>query len=507
MMWGDTEGWNLPADSIKDNMTITGITYGRNAAADANTMNLMFRPRINKIRSQLNFWKLNRNSLLGRVLIAKTMGLSQIQHIMNCMVIPNEIIKEVTKVIYNYIWDGPDKITRQAASRTIEKGGINMTIPDEIQKACLIGWIKSALDYPEELWAKYIIGDLNTIGGLTGLMLKRIPKDYEAMDPFNAEIIKAWQDIYDIPITRIMNQTVFGNWNWAPDGQQGELILDAELCKYNITRYSDFFNEAGHLMSGRAMANRGLPQNLVQNYIDIKRKISQWIGRRGRPNPGTAPRVVLKRYKADSTIVHDDLTIDISVIDRRRVLEQLQDDRQEIRTPGFSADKERYHLTADEIITMRESIRAVSIETKMRSFMIRKQNDILYGNKDLKRFGHTRSNKCTYCLERRQTYAHLIENCPGIRDFISEIKRCTNTNPRDWIAHGANIPKTYIIMSACRYIYHCNLNRTLPIMAMFKGYIKSFETTEFNIASRKNKLQFHYAKWNEINTYINMLNN
>ena len=39
----------------------------------------------------------------------------------------DEIIKEINKVMHSYIWNGKDKIKRQAVINDIENGGLRMT--------------------------------------------------------------------------------------------------------------------------------------------------------------------------------------------------------------------------------------------------------------------------------------------------------------------------------------------------------------------------------------------
>ena len=40
---------------------------------------------------------------------------------------PPEIIKQMEKMIYKLLWQGPDKVTRLSVIYTLENGGLNLT--------------------------------------------------------------------------------------------------------------------------------------------------------------------------------------------------------------------------------------------------------------------------------------------------------------------------------------------------------------------------------------------
>ena len=40
---------------------------------------------------------------------------------------PPEIIKQMKKIIFKFLWKGPDKVTRLSVINTLENGGLNLT--------------------------------------------------------------------------------------------------------------------------------------------------------------------------------------------------------------------------------------------------------------------------------------------------------------------------------------------------------------------------------------------
>ncbi len=96
---------------------------------------------VEKNRFMLNRWKGRDLSLMGRIAIVKAQGISQIQYLASNIVMPPKYVKEINKLIYSFIWKGPDKIKRAIARRQIKEGGL--AVPDalDIARAASIQWI------------------------------------------------------------------------------------------------------------------------------------------------------------------------------------------------------------------------------------------------------------------------------------------------------------------------------------------------------------------------------
>lgn len=54
------------------------------------------------------------------------MALSQIHYISSCIKVPNDIVKQITKVIYTFIWKVSDKIKIIQAAKPYDQGGLKL---------------------------------------------------------------------------------------------------------------------------------------------------------------------------------------------------------------------------------------------------------------------------------------------------------------------------------------------------------------------------------------------
>ena len=63
---------------------------------------------------------------VGRIQIVKTFAVPKLEDRASVLPISKELITEVNSIIYGFIWNGKDKIKRQALISDVNKGGLKM---------------------------------------------------------------------------------------------------------------------------------------------------------------------------------------------------------------------------------------------------------------------------------------------------------------------------------------------------------------------------------------------
>ena len=79
-------------------------------------------------------WSARSLTLFGRVLITKTLAISQIIYSASNIEVPEEIAGTLKKKLFNFIW-------KKKKDKDLEKGGLRMTDVDLILKALRLAWI------------------------------------------------------------------------------------------------------------------------------------------------------------------------------------------------------------------------------------------------------------------------------------------------------------------------------------------------------------------------------
>ena len=75
------------------------FTYDREKFIEYN-----FNDKLPKIKRHLDLWKMRKLSIFGKVLIAKTLGVSKFSFLATVVHIPMETVKRINSIIFEFIW-------------------------------------------------------------------------------------------------------------------------------------------------------------------------------------------------------------------------------------------------------------------------------------------------------------------------------------------------------------------------------------------------------------------
>ena len=79
-----------------------------------------------KKASQVILWKKRILTPIGKITVLKTIILSKFIHLFQSLPPPpDHLVKQITKIMFNFIWDGkPDKINKTTLVQDKENGGM-----------------------------------------------------------------------------------------------------------------------------------------------------------------------------------------------------------------------------------------------------------------------------------------------------------------------------------------------------------------------------------------------
>ena len=101
--------------------------------------------KIQKLQTTIQRWQSRKLTLYGKILIIKTVAISQLIFNLTVLTIPTKYITQINKIIYNFIWNKTDRIKRKTLINTIENGGLNMIDLESKYKALKASWIPKLL--------------------------------------------------------------------------------------------------------------------------------------------------------------------------------------------------------------------------------------------------------------------------------------------------------------------------------------------------------------------------
>ena len=116
----------------KKAMKILGVhfTYDQTLWRKSN-----FDETLKTIKERLNCWNWRNLTVLGRIQIIKSFVIPVFMYRAGLVCSHKEIVKEVNKIIFNFIWKGQDKVKRSAFISDVENGGLRAPYLESIIKA------------------------------------------------------------------------------------------------------------------------------------------------------------------------------------------------------------------------------------------------------------------------------------------------------------------------------------------------------------------------------------
>ena len=78
-----------------------------------------FHDKLNECQKLTNLWKLRGLSLFGKVAIIKSFLIPKLLYVSSIIETPPEIIKQMEKMMFKFLWKGPDKVTRLSVINTL----------------------------------------------------------------------------------------------------------------------------------------------------------------------------------------------------------------------------------------------------------------------------------------------------------------------------------------------------------------------------------------------------
>ena len=252
-----------------------GIYIGHNKDA-CNDLN--WYSKVNKMEGILEIWKTRRNlTLFGKVQVIKCLAMSGLIYTAtNCEIPSTDIIKDINKILYNFIWGKTERIKRNTLINDKCEGGINMIDVYSQFEALKASWVSRILHGDQMChWKEIPLKQMNKLGDNLFILktninnIKMCPLLYN-LSQFYQECVISFTKAKEIDEETfnesILDQPLFGNrflklkvnntmsclyyLNWIENDIKyvGNLriqngIIDETYLYENITRKVNIFAE------------------------------------------------------------------------------------------------------------------------------------------------------------------------------------------------------------------------------------------------------------------------
>ena len=126
---------------------------------------LNFDETLKTIKERLNCWNWRNLTIFGRIQIIKLFVIPVFMCRAGLVCSRKEIVKEVNKIIFNFIWKGKDEVKRSALISDVENGGLRAPHLESIIKAQRIMCCKKFANFQQSSWKIILSHYLRQVGG------------------------------------------------------------------------------------------------------------------------------------------------------------------------------------------------------------------------------------------------------------------------------------------------------------------------------------------------------
>ena len=398
-------------------MTVTGILFSKNTEQ---CRDKIFSKCLKNLETQLNMWKQRDLSLIGKVQIIKTFGVSQLQYIMNMVTPTPEMIKKATNVLNCFLWgSNVNKVKHTSCIAPYNEGGLRMPDVQTIIDSQRISWIKRFFCTDKNTqWKIFFEWQFEKLGGLNIFQNGNIAvKDIQnrGLTSFYESIVVAWSKFFTKEIdedkTNILSQSLFLNTQITMlCGKFKRSLFYPKLIKKGII-FIDNIVDQKLILSPETMKIRYKLTGIETfEYISICKSI--------RNNPLIMAKIQTGGINCIIRDIKDVIACENSKTIYRALVKKLT-----TRPTSEGRLHSLYSLNPEQIENAYKLPFLVTIETKLRSFQFKFNHLIFYTNKTL----HDRKMTldpplCTFCKTEDETLDHLFIDCPSIQPLWNELE-------------------------------------------------------------------------------------
>ena len=450
-------------------------------------------------------WAKRSNTPIGRVVVLKSLILSKLIYLW--IMLPNppdELINELQRKCFNFIWDGKkNKIKNTTAVHHNKNGGISIPDIKTYIQALKLTWLRRTSNENGGKWKSILkkqIPEIETLNEFGSTVLKN-----KNVNPFWKDVFKSYEELYvkHKPNTseELLAEPLFFNehfkidkntfkfQDWIDNGiltvrslvkENGSFMtLDEFQEEYNfIPRSLDFFGcvstvkrfarlHSIDIKSNRAFAIPKILSLLSGNQRGAKPIYNAFIGNNMKSNP-------CKTWE--------------------RIL-----------------DKE---IDWGKIFGSINQIK----ETKLRWFQMKIVYRVIVSNSILLKMNIVNSNKCNFCLIDKDSVLHYLWECTYVQQFWNDLLHLLKSkcNHCDRLRLNAVLAlfgqdgntKTdvcfdNILLKAKFFIYKCRINKIKPNIQHFEHELKQMYKIDEYMHKMEMRVEEFHRKWI---LYVNLIN-
>ena len=245
--------------------------------------------KIQKLENILTKWSIRDLSIIGKIHILKTFGLSIFIYLMRSIGIPTEVLHKINTLFYRFVWKKKvsnakafEKVKRTVMEGPLEMGGLKMVNIKQMQTSMYLEWAEKLINGKTHEWSEIPRFWLKKVGGTmifkTKITVQNIKGINNVKNMFWRNVVESWvknntfvadsniqQNVVNEPIANNENITYNNNVLLIDEFISRNIMYVNDLVVNNrLMTYHEFIRRYG------VYANAWIDYFLVRNALTNK---------------------------------------------------------------------------------------------------------------------------------------------------------------------------------------------------------------------------------------------
>ena len=408
--------------------------------------------------------------------------------------ISKDLVKEAESIFYHFIWNGKDKVKRNAVISEVENGGLNMLDTESMIRTKRVICLQKFLEDYESPW-KMCLGELlKPIGGKFLLHCNfEVSKLNITLPAFYRQCLVAWSELNarePSSVHEIVNQVKWNNKFLCVDKKS---VYRRDIADQGFCKIWDLFSVDNVQLNPEQSF-------FIMSVINSMPAVWRLLIRTANIAPVFSP---LPNTPAN---LINDILIPILDASSKHIYRSFLAKKQTTPTAKEKLSAKYHHLTIDWKRVYLLSFRT-TLETKLREFQFKILNRIVVTNEKLFRFGMAESDKCSFCQTEVESIEHLIFSCKISSVFWKHVLSwqrdknivVENLKEEDIIFVKFDVGDDFLLVNHIlllgkHYIYSQKCQKGIPSLQGFIAKTRRVYNIELHIARKRSTLNKHLNK-------------
>ena len=419
--WAKSRSNPLGMKWMRSPVKILGVHFSYD---DKGNNEFNFNQKLKVLQTKLDMWSSRDLTLFGKVMLIKTLAISQLIYSASNLPVPAGIEDSVKTKCFKFLWrNKKDKIKRSGLYQDSNKGGLRMTDISLMFKSLKLAWIPRLLCAGKKNWCTVPDHYFRKMGGLNFLLRCNYNvKYFDQLPFFYKTIIESFRELKTLyGYDQLKDLVLFNNKDILVGGRP---VYLHEWFKRGVVLVNDLLNENGTFLTFKEFSDKYRCQTNFLQYYQVISAIPTCFLIKAKDN------VTLNKLSFTSGEeifkFNDNVEIHLGKARSKDFYKLLNNKTHTGNHSGPTRWSKSISLNEDAWSNIFKSLKTVCKENKLREFHFKFIHRIIVTKRELLKFGIKNDEECLYCGQS-DSIEHTFIECTFTKTFLSNVLQWFNS--------------------------------------------------------------------------------